>query len=150
LPASFQRKVLKPIHLSNGTVLPAGVTIEIPAYGTSRDPTTFPNPEEFDGLRFYRMREANESFNSSSASTVEAAAHNQFVSVSQNSLPFGYGRHACPGRFFAANEIKMIIARSLLTWDVRNVNGAKERYPNLDLGVNCVPDPRRELEFKEI
>lgn len=90
--ASFNRKVLKPIHLSNGTVIPAGVTLEVPAYGISRDPATFPNPDDFDGLRFYRMREANESFNSSSASAVEAAAHNQFVSVSQNSLTFGYGR----------------------------------------------------------
>jgi cytochrome P450 len=78
------------------------------------------------------------------------AAHNQFVSVSPNSLTFGYGRHACPGRFFAANEIKMIVARAVLTWDVRNVGGLGGRYPNLEIGMSYVPDPRRRLEVREV
>lgn len=95
------------------------------------------------------MREASESFNNKSASSVEAA-HNQFVSISPNSLGFGYGRHACPGRFFAANEIKMIVARAILTWDVRNAGGEMARYPNWEIDVSSVPDPMRMLEFKEI
>lgn len=132
--ASFQRKVLKPIILSNGQVIPAGVTIEIPAYGVSRDEGVFADPETFDGLRFYNLRENSESFNRTSAtfSKLDAAAHNQFVSVSQNSLTFGYGRHACPGRFFAANEIKMILSRMVLKYDIRNVEGVTGRYPNLE------------------
>jgi cytochrome P450 len=130
---------MKPITLSNGQVLPAGVNIEVPAYTVGQDEETFPDAERFDGLRFYRMREQSETFNKpggggAGSTAVEAAAHNQFVSVSQNSLTFGYGRHACPGRFFAANEIKMIMARLVLMYDIRNVGESTERYPNLEIG----------------
>ena len=43
----------------------------------------------------------------------------QFVSVTKENMAFGFGRHACPGRFFAANEIKLILARLLLGYDMR-------------------------------
>lgn len=129
--------MLKPVTLSNGQVLPAGVIIEIPAYGVTRDEDIFEDANKFDALRFYRLREQSETFNKSDrgkSTAVEAAAHNQFVSVSQNSLTFGYGRHACPGRFFAANEIKMIMARAILTYDIHNVGHSRERYPNIEFG----------------
>lgn len=142
LPVSFSRKVLKPITLSNGQVLPVGVTIEIPAYGITRDEETFPNADKFDGLRFYKLRQMGETFNKpiadseKSSTSIESATHNQFVSVTQNSLTFGYGRHACPGRFFAANEIKLILSRLLLEWDIKNAGDSQERYPNLEFGSN--------------
>ncbi|KAG9508132.1 hypothetical protein J7337_001695 [Fusarium musae] len=44
--ASFQRKVLKPFTLSNGQVIPAGVTIEIPAVAVSSDSNVFPHAEK--------------------------------------------------------------------------------------------------------
>ena len=33
-------------------------------------------------------------------------------------LGFGFGRYACPGRFFALNEMKVFIAHLLLNYDV--------------------------------
>lgn len=52
---------------------------------------------------------------------------------------FGWGRHACPGRFFAANEIKMIVATYILTYDIRLPDGVTERYPNLSFGSSvCI------------
>lgn len=65
----------------------------------------------------------------------EAVANSQFVSVGTSSLTFGYGRHACPGRFFAANEIKMVIATALQHYDMKLVDGETERYPNLTFGA---------------
>ncbi len=50
-------------------------------------------------------------------------------------MQFGFGRHACPGRFFAANEIKMIIANFVMDYDIKLPDGVKERYPNFALGV---------------
>lgn len=35
------------------------------------------------------------------------------------------------GRFFAINEIKMIVAEMLTTFDMKNVEGCEERYPNI-------------------
>jgi len=136
--ASFERKVLKTFALSNGQVIPAGVTIEASSYGVTRDAAVFPDPEKFDGLRFYRLRDRSETApngagEKAKAAAVPAAAHNQFVSVSPSSLTFGYGRHACPGRFFAANEIKMVMARMILKYDIRNVDGSTDRYPNFEI-----------------
>lgn len=130
-PASFQRKVLQPFTLSNGQVIPAGVIIEIPAAAISADPTVFENPTTFDPLRFYRLRQE-----AKAAGSVEGAAQNQFVSVSQSGLTFGYGRHACPGRFFAANEIKMILANAIMKYDMTLAEGHTERYPNIEYGSN--------------
>jgi cytochrome P450 len=124
--ASFQRKVLRTFTLSDGRVVPAGVTIEVPAVAISSDPEVFQNPEEFDPLRFHKMRQhAKETSN-------ESGALNQFVSVSANSLNFGYGRHACPGRFFAANEIKMIFGQFIMKYDLKLPDGETKRYPNME------------------
>ena len=119
--------MLKTFTLSNGQVIPAGTMIEVPAVAVNSDPQVFPSPLEFDPLRFYRLRQE-----AKARGSVEGAALNQFVSVSQNSLTFGYGRHACPGRFFAANEIKMILANVLLRYDVKMPEGSTGRYANVE------------------
>jgi cytochrome P450 len=153
--ASFQRKVNKTFTLSNGQVIPAGVVIEVPAAAISHDPEVFPDADKFDPWRFSRLREQ-----ARAAGEAEAAAQNQFVSVNPNVLTvclpptmvslqrmetkncphkltcpqFGFGRHACPGRFFAANEIKMIIANFVLAYDMKLPDGVTERYSNLPFG----------------
>lgn len=48
-------------------------------------------------------------------------AHLQFVATSPTYLGFGHGRHACPGRFFAANELKLLIAYLLTRYDIQMV-----------------------------
>lgn len=128
--ASFQRKLLKNLRLSNGQFIPAGATIEVPAIGVNNDPDLFPDPEKFDPFRFSRIRDEAKAEGSD-----QIAALSQFVSVNQNSLTFGFGRHACPGRFFAANEIKMILANILMRYDVRMPGDRTERYPNFEFGA---------------
>lgn len=114
--------------------IPAGIIIEIPAAGVSGDPSIFPDPEVFDALRFYKLRQSKSKADSG-AKAAETVANSQFVSVSASSLTFGYGKHACPGRFFAANEIKMILATILLHYDIKLPDGVTERYPNLEMGA---------------
>lgn len=48
-----------------------------------------------------------------------------FVTVSPESLTWGYGNHACPGRFFADNELKVILIELLRKWDFRVADPAK-------------------------
>jgi len=147
--SSFQRKVLKTFTLSNGQVIPAGCIIEVPAIGIYNDNEFFPDADKFDPLRFYKMRQSKTEQKTVSKQ-VEMVANAQFVSVSQTSLTFGYGRHACPGRFFAVNEIKMILATLLLNYDLRNVAGVKGRYPDLVSGSMVNPDPDRVLLLKKL
>ncbi|KAK1983621.1 cytochrome P450 [Colletotrichum cereale] len=147
--AAFQRKVLKTFTLSDGQVIPAGCIIEIPSIGIYNDDDFFPDADKFDPLRFYNMRQSKTEQKTVSKQ-VEVVANAQFVSVGQTSLTFGYGRHACPGRFFAVNEIKIILATLLLNYDVKNVEGVKERYPNFVSGAIVHPDPDRVLMLRKL
>jgi cytochrome P450 len=126
---------LQTFTLSNGQVIPAGITIEVPAVSINSDLDVFPDADKFDPLRFYKLRQ-----DAKTAGSVEGGALNQFVSVSQNSLTFGYGRHACPGRFFAANEIKMILSNLLRDYEIKLVDGSTGRYPNIEFAnmVRCL------------
>ncbi|KAK2122137.1 ent-kaurene oxidase [Fusarium oxysporum II5] len=127
---SFKRKVLKPFNLSNGQHIPAGVYLELPAGGIAYDEDIFPDPKTFDALRFYKLRQSKDK-EASRTKAAEVVASSQFVGVGATSLTFGYGRHACPGRFFAANEIKMILAVALLLYEIKNPPGINGRHKNL-------------------
>lgn len=65
-------------------------------------------------------------------------------------LNFGYGRHACPGRFFATNEIKMVLARLILEYDIKMPDGQTERYPQIEMGRMTLPNPQKTLLFKKV
>ena len=101
------------------------------------DNDTDDKTEAFDGFRHYRQRV--------NASTAGELARAQFVASNEDNLSFGYGRHACPGRFFATNEIKMILARLLLDYDIRLPDGVTERHAQISIGNISGPDPTKEI-----
>ncbi|KAI0168346.1 ent-kaurene oxidase [Pestalotiopsis sp. NC0098] len=142
----FQRYVDKAVTLSDGTRLPAGAMVEAAHANIVNDPQLYSNPETFDAHRFMNLRKG----------TVEdpLAYKNreqyQFVTVTKDFMAFGYGRHACPGRFFAANEIKLMLSRILLDYDIKMPNGLTERYANLTMGLDALPDPTKEILLKRV
>ncbi|KAF9693539.1 hypothetical protein EKO04_008549 [Ascochyta lentis] len=138
---SFTRLVLKGFTLSNGQYIPPGVTVEVSAYPIYQDSEIFPDSEKFDGLRFYKLRQNG---------TAVDQARNQFVTTNEHNLAFGYGRHACPGRFFAANEIKMLLVRLILNYDIKNADGMVDRYPNMYMGRSIAPDATKLLMFRKV
>ncbi|KAB8207568.1 cytochrome P450 [Aspergillus parasiticus] len=122
---SFSRQTVQGITLSSGQYIPPGTSIETPLQAIYQDDSNYTNSDTFDGLRFYKIRQGG-------GATVHA--RNQFVTSNEQSLVFGYGRHAYPGRFLAAAEIKMIIFKILLTYDFKNADNRTERYPNYEVG----------------
>ncbi|KAH6618782.1 cytochrome P450 monooxygenase-like protein [Boeremia exigua] len=138
---SFGRRVLKGITLSNGQYIPPGVVVEVPSVAVYSDSALWPDSGTFDGLRHYKLRR-------SGAATDHA--RNQFVTTNEQNLAFGYGRHACPGRFFAANEIKMIVAKMVLEYDIKMPDGLTERYAQIEIGRNIAPNPTKALLFRKV
>ncbi|KAI0157254.1 cytochrome P450 [Xylariaceae sp. FL1272] len=153
-PASFIRKVMKPITLSNGTHLAPGTNLLTPLAGVAVDERFFPSPETFDGLRFYKLRQLQSpslspslspspspspSTSTSTLSTsiptsspsdsLPNASKYQFTSIGDTSMNFGLGKHACPGRFFASQEIKLILSYLLLKYEIRLPEGASRPKP---------------------
>lgn len=88
--------------LSDGTKLARNSIIAV-ASTRHWDAEYYPKPDKFDGARFLKLRAQPGKENSS-----------QFVSTSPDHLGFGHGQHACPGRFFASNEIKIMMCHILL------------------------------------
>ncbi|KAJ4994467.1 cytochrome P450 [Stagonosporopsis vannaccii] len=138
---SFGRRVLKGITLSNGQYIPPGVIIEVPSQAIYSDASLWPASDKFDGLRHYKLRRGG--------STTDHA-RNQFVTTNEQNLAFGYGRHACPGRFFAANEIKMIVAKMVLDYDIIMPDGLTERYAQIEIGRTISPNPTKKLLFRKV
>ncbi|KAI2622158.1 ent-kaurene oxidase [Hypomontagnella submonticulosa] len=163
---SFIRKVMKPVDLSDGTHLPAGTNLLAPMAGVAVDSRYYPDPEVFDGLRFYKLRQQQQSSSSSSPTssptstptsstpspTPDDASTNangrwQFTSIGDTAMNFGLGRHACPGRFFAGCEIKMVLAYLLLHYDIRLPEGAARPAPNMFMMTKS-PSMTAEVLFR--
>ncbi|CAG8470419.1 2523_t:CDS:10 [Gigaspora margarita] len=49
--------------------------------------------------------------------------HSPATKVDRSFITFGGGKHACPGRFFAVNEIKMGLHKLILKYNIRTENG---------------------------
>ena len=142
----MQRCVLKPLRFSDGTEIPAGTSIAVPMLAPLQDPELYSNPSTYDPYRFARLR-AGQSEDPLNYASKELY---QFISVTKENMAFGYGRHACPGRFFAANEIKMICARIILDYDIKLPDGVTCRYPNVVRGSSVTPDRTKTIMFRKI
>ncbi|KAL8643562.1 MAG: hypothetical protein Q9226_008280, partial [Calogaya cf. arnoldii] len=92
--------------LRDGTVLPSGAHICMPVDTIQKDPEVTTDPEGFDGFRYYKQRQ----------DPGEGGLH-QFAPTEKNILNFGHGKHACPVRFFASLEIKVILVRLIMNYD---------------------------------
>ncbi|RYP92012.1 hypothetical protein DL770_001867 [Monosporascus sp. CRB-9-2] len=152
---SFIRKVMKPIDLSDGTHLPAGTSLLAPLAGVSRDDRFYPGAETFDGLRFWKLQQQQQQQqNSANGGEVKNANTDanvgnrwQFTSIGDANMNFGLGRHACPGRFFAAAETKLILAYLVLHYDVRLREGEGRPAPAMFMMTKS-PSPDAEILFR--
>lgn len=55
--------------------------------------------------------------------------------------------HACPGRFMAASEIKIIMIEILMNYDLRLPTGAKPQVYAMGFGLSV--DPLAEIEVRK-
>ncbi|TFY69205.1 hypothetical protein EVJ58_g555 [Rhodofomes roseus] len=106
------RVAMKDYTFSDGTFVPEGTFVAMASKATHTDETIYPRANEFDPFRFSEMRENDNN-------TEEMTSKYGMVTLGTNHVPFGHGKHACPGRFFAAVELKAMLAHLLITYDVR-------------------------------
>lgn len=63
---------------------------------------------------------------------------------------FGFGKHACPGRFFVPNEIKTFIAHMVLYYDIQYVTTRRqEMTPLIWLNIPLFKDPRVNIRRRK-
>lgn len=134
---NMRRKIKQDMVLHDGTLLPAGTHIAFPLNQVSNDAQLWHEPEKFDGFRCFKLRKqpGNET-------------RYQFVTTGVDNLDFGHGTHACPGRFFAANEIKTILIHLLENYLFKFKDGQR-RPESLWTPGGYHPDPDIKILIKK-
>src|SRR3569833_86232 len=133
----MNRYVEKEIALSDGTILPAGSRVIV--LSNFMDPKIYPDPEKFDAGRFLKMRQ-------------QPGQENiwQFVTTTPEHILFGHGQHACPGRFFASNEVKIALCHLLLKYDWRFIQGVGRPKPQeFETAISVSPKGKVQVRRRE-
>ncbi|KAL2132704.1 hypothetical protein VTI74DRAFT_3467 [Chaetomium olivicolor] len=134
----LSRKLLQPLQLSTGPLLPAGTIICVDAHHINFSSALWgPNPENFDGLRHYRERQKPGKEN-----------RFKFANLGSDAPGWGDGPQACPGRMFADNTLKIIITHLLTHYDVKLIPGkGKPKKGTLPNG-SMYPDTGAKVLFR--
>ncbi|KAI9766853.1 MAG: hypothetical protein M1839_004758 [Geoglossum umbratile] len=129
------RKVIKAsgITLSNGLWVPNGATITTPLWSIHHDEDIYPHADQYVPFRFYN------------AAKNQVSGSKSIGTTSPEFLSFGHGRHACPGRYFAAVEMKLLVAYLLLNYDVEPL---VTRPPSQWIATNYLPPMKAVLRVK--
>lgn len=114
-------------------MLPKSTMTSAATSAVATDPSTFKDPNTFDGRRFYQLRQDNKG----------AESHYNMGMATEDSLGFGLGSQACPARFFATVQMKILLSRLLVGWDLilekngREYLGSRPDMEYLDFSVKA-------------
>ncbi|KAJ7124671.1 cytochrome P450 [Mycena crocata] len=153
-PVAMGRKVIAPdgFTFSDGTTVPHGAFLSVPGDVTHFDEANYANANVFDGFRFSRMREVragashdSDDLAGDNADSEKTGIFNRhMVSTAPDHVVFGHGRHACPGRFFAATELKAMLAHILINYDVK-AETAGVRPADTWFAMLRMPNPKAKI-----
>ncbi|EME39474.1 cytochrome P450-like protein [Dothistroma septosporum NZE10] len=116
---TMARVATENISLSDGTTIPAGAFV-MTMNDRLRDPDKYQDPDKFDAYRFLKLR-----------SRPGEETNHQYATVTPDNLGFGYGDHACAGRFFASNVVKVVLCFLVLMYDFEYEDGGA-RFPLIE------------------
>jgi cytochrome P450 len=117
------------IESNHNVRLPKGSTVCMSGFLATHDETIFDQPNEFRIERFLNM-------------SCAGAAPSIITDPSIIGLfPFGIGRYACPGRYFALAEIKATLCTLLRNYTVRTVSGHVPKYHRIPIDTARIQEP---------
>ncbi|GFF79378.1 cytochrome P450 oxidoreductase, putative [Aspergillus lentulus] len=132
---SSNRKLFKPLTLSDGTTLPKNAHVSIPGLAHAvidKSGSTRP----FRGFQWAEKK-----------TTAENPSIYNYVFSGQDDLEFGAGLHACPGRWFASIALKAALVRILLRYDFRLPDGQVRPVDSYNDGLEMEHDVTAKLQF---
>ncbi|KAF7372648.1 hypothetical protein MVEN_00127900 [Mycena venus] len=141
------RKIIHPdgFTFSDGSFLPTGSVVQVPIRAVHLDPDNFVDPHVFDGFRFHNMRSA-------SAPEGEKASFKQYMGggcIFLLKVIFPqYERPHGANRFFAATELKAMLAHIVLNYDIK-LDTEGVRPPDQLFDDLRVPDPKAQVWFRK-
>ncbi|KAH8834287.1 cytochrome P450, partial [Flagelloscypha sp. PMI_526] len=121
--------VMTDFTFSDGTIVPRGNIICFAAGSVHENNEVYPNADTFDGLRFYQE---------------DGATKPSITTPGYHWLIFGYGSHACPGRFLAVTLIKTALAHLIREFDFKFPEGTSRPANTV---VGGTPSPSRTAQI---
>ncbi|KAI1076229.1 cytochrome P450 [Whalleya microplaca] len=134
--------------------IPYGTVLTVPVEPIHHDDSIYPSARQFQPFRFAQPGAARDIIDcavSASANEGDHAAkadrpvpaiaktdskQKKSATIDDTFLGFGFGKHACPGRFFALNELKIFVAHIVLHYDIEHlVEGRPKMTPVIWLNV---------------
>ncbi|ETS73502.1 hypothetical protein PFICI_14448 [Pestalotiopsis fici W106-1] len=97
----------KGVTLPNGSRIPCGTKVGISGYSVHHDDSIYKSASTYDAFRFVGSR---------------SESPLALVTTSDKFMGFSHGSHACPGRFFAANQLKIALAHILLHYEIEPIS----------------------------
>jgi len=131
-----QRTAVNDYTFSDGTLIPRGTMVAVALDNVNLNEKNYPDPLTFDPWRFVKLKEQD-----------TTGKRFDIVTTGLDSLSFGYGRHACPGRYFAACELKLMFAHLVMNYDMKLENEG-ERPKDTWVASHCVPNPNAKVLFR--
>ncbi|KAM0211496.1 hypothetical protein ACHAQD_010289 [Fusarium lateritium] len=128
---SWRRMATEDVTLPNDMVFKKGQKLAVSSTHMWHD-DYYEDAKTFNPYRFLRMRETPGK---------DHMAH--LVSTSSDHLGFGHGVHACPGRFFASNEVKIALCHLIMKYEWKLMND--ERPPPCSHGMMFNTNPTAKL-----
>ncbi|GAB7355372.1 hypothetical protein MBLNU459_g5896t1 [Dothideomycetes sp. NU459] len=116
-------------------------------HSVHHDPDIYPDPNTYDAFRFSRPREQFRPTGDERLDQAESLRLKQtgLITTGETFLPFGHGRHACPGRFFVSHELKMLLAYMVMNYDVQHI---PSRPQNVWFGQTVVPPQKATIRVR--
>ncbi|KAI0071402.1 cytochrome P450 [Panus rudis PR-1116 ss-1] len=133
---SLLRRAVQDFTFSNGTFVPAGTFISAASWPVHHDKEYYEDPDMFMPWRFAGGDDDSE------------GRTQQMTNTSRDYLTWGYGKHACPGRFFAVTELKAVLAHLIVHYDMKlEQEGVIPK--DMVFSTAIVPDPEAKVLFRK-
>ncbi|TGJ78286.1 hypothetical protein E0Z10_g10478 [Xylaria hypoxylon] len=118
--------------------IPAGITLAFPSFHHNLDPAIHPDPGTFDPRRHLRKREE-----------IENTHRFHFASASTDTMNWGSGRHACPGRFFAQETLKLMLVHLLTRYEFKHADDKTGVPRFISRNMFSIPNPTLPILMRE-
>ncbi|KAK4868279.1 hypothetical protein LT330_007001 [Penicillium expansum] len=134
---TMQRSAVSGFTFRDGLHLPANTRIAFPNQHLNWDNDVNENAKKFDAKRWVRKREEID------------PNKFHFGSVSDDSINFGNGFHACPGRFLAQQVLKLVFINLLQNYEFKWQEEDGKRPPNFTNEFALTPNPTVPILIRE-
>ena len=130
---SYQISAKDGLEVNHGNIIPEGTRIGFPLQAIHHDASLYPDPFRFNPFRFSGMLDASHPGDQPSVVAQHTPSQEKCVNVNERFLTWGFGRHACPGRFFASQMMSLALAYIVQNYDIQSLTERTKSYPVLNI-----------------